>query len=336
MIQKLFISLLYRFKGFRKFYFSKSAHIFLFHRVLPQNKRDEWGINKSLAITPEALEELIIKLKSWGYEFVSHDDLLRGCKGGKKQMIHFTFDDGYLDNLTHGLPVLEKHNVPVTIYITNCFPNKSAVYWWYDLENLVEKKSAILLSKVEGTDVEVKDKSKTFHYVRPIIKNKPYGFHKDFSEKVGLVSADNRLALNDELNLTWEQIIELDKHPLIEIAAHTNSHVSVGQINKDEAIREIKEGWLELEQKLERKVNYFAYPYGGMEDTNKDLEPVLEGLGCKAAVLNYAGSVFKESLDSPLYIPRFGWTDEKSEVDLIDFLSSKKHLNNFGLKKRVS
>jgi len=35
--------------------------------------------------------------------------------------IALTFDDGYLDNLTNALPVLEKHDAAATIYVTSAF-----------------------------------------------------------------------------------------------------------------------------------------------------------------------------------------------------------------------
>ena len=56
-------------------------------------------------------------LKLMGYQGLSMSQLqpyLRGEKSGK--VVGITFDDGYLNNLTNALPVLQKHGFSSTCY----------------------------------------------------------------------------------------------------------------------------------------------------------------------------------------------------------------------------
>ena len=102
------------------------GYIFMLHRILPKVERDKFDFNKSLAISPEALQVFIDQFKLLGFKFISIDDVLEYLKKkNSKKFIVFTLDDNYKDNLTFNLPIFEKNNVPFTVYITNCFPNKN-------------------------------------------------------------------------------------------------------------------------------------------------------------------------------------------------------------------
>lgn len=53
-----------------------------------------------------------------------------------KNLISITFDDGYKDNLTIALPLLEKYNLPATIFVTAGFINQNGYLTGDDLKIL--------------------------------------------------------------------------------------------------------------------------------------------------------------------------------------------------------
>jgi len=79
-------------------------------------------------------------------------------------------------------------------------------------------------------------------------------------------------------SLTWEEIREMTSHN-IEIGSHTLSHCNLLKYKKNEnyetyLARIRKEIFLSkeiLESEIERKVKFFAYPYGAYSSTIKDL-----------------------------------------------------------------
>lgn len=72
---------------------------------------------RSLYVAPQAFARQMAWLKLLGYTGLSMSALqpyLRGEKSGK--VVGITFDDGYLNNLTHALPELRRHGFSSTCY----------------------------------------------------------------------------------------------------------------------------------------------------------------------------------------------------------------------------
>jgi peptidoglycan/xylan/chitin deacetylase (PgdA/CDA1 family) len=71
-------------------------------------------------VLPNDFEWQIKYLKEREFSFVSMDEIylyLSGQLKLKPKSVCITFDDGYKDNLTQALPILEKYKIPAIIYI---------------------------------------------------------------------------------------------------------------------------------------------------------------------------------------------------------------------------
>ena len=78
------------------------------------------------------------------HEVVSMDGLVdylesEPDRDSNKFVVAVTFDDGYKDNLTHALPILEQYNIPAVIYITTRFLEGDTWMWWYELWDYIEE-----------------------------------------------------------------------------------------------------------------------------------------------------------------------------------------------------
>lgn len=75
---------------------------------------------RGLYVAPDAFARQMAFLKLLGYRGLSMGQLLpylRGKTSGK--VVGITFDDGYLNNLTHALPVLQRHGFSATCYVVS-------------------------------------------------------------------------------------------------------------------------------------------------------------------------------------------------------------------------
>ena len=72
---------------------------------------------RSLYVAPAAFARQMHLLRILGYQGLSMAGLLPYLAGEKRgKVVGITFDDGYLNNLTHALPVLQRHGFSSTCY----------------------------------------------------------------------------------------------------------------------------------------------------------------------------------------------------------------------------
>lgn len=78
------------------------------------------AVFRSLYVSPGAFARQMALLRWMGYQGLSMNKLrpyLQGERTGK--VVGITFDDGYLNNLQHALPVLQRHGFSSTCYVVS-------------------------------------------------------------------------------------------------------------------------------------------------------------------------------------------------------------------------
>jgi peptidoglycan/xylan/chitin deacetylase (PgdA/CDA1 family) len=91
-------------------------------------------------------------------------------------------------------------------------------------------------------------------------------------------------------NLTWDDVREMVRlgH---EIGSHTVGHINLGTAPCSEVRAELVESKAVLERQLDRKVRWFAYPYGGRKDIRPETAALVEEAGYEGCLSGYGGFV---------------------------------------------
>lgn len=84
--------------------------------------------------------------------------------------------------------------------------------------------------------------------------------------------------------LSWEEIEKLSQNPLVTFGSHGMSHTSFGKLSEKQIESELKTSKEILETHLQRKVDFFAYPYGQRKDFGCATPELLHEVGYKAAM----------------------------------------------------
>jgi peptidoglycan/xylan/chitin deacetylase (PgdA/CDA1 family) len=104
----------------------KTVPVLTYHRIADVDQDPQ-----KLCVAPDVFEAHLQFLTAH-YEVVSLSVLLERLQEknltGKEAVI--TFDDGYRDNLQNALPLLEKYQIPATIFITTAYLGEQANFAW--------------------------------------------------------------------------------------------------------------------------------------------------------------------------------------------------------------
>ena len=183
---------------------------------------------------PKSFEDVILWCKKKGYDFVHIDEItgyIKGEPSKHKKMVHFSFDDGWLSNKAL-IPIIEKYNVPITIFVP-VEPLESGNFWW----NYAYAKHKSL-AKVE--------EFKTYDEDR-------------FNREVKKIKEEIKL---DREAVTFDELKEMSQHPLINIQSHTYNHPILTNVNDRQLEFELSESKKFLSTLLGKDIDTFSYPNG--------------------------------------------------------------------------
>jgi peptidoglycan/xylan/chitin deacetylase (PgdA/CDA1 family) len=220
--------------------------------------------------------------------------LVQTLRDGKvpTRAVIVTFDDGYADNLHEGMPLLERYDIPATVFVTAGQLGSPREFWWDELDRLLLQ-PGILPEKLRLNissstfEFELGDAS-TYteeHYQRDqgwhIVRQDDPGprqhlFRKLLSVMSTLPGAEREKVIDALLAwagatptarrthrpLAIDELVHLQKCDLTEVAAHTMTHPKLADISVAQQRIEIQQSKQALEAILNRPVTSFAFPFG--------------------------------------------------------------------------
>ncbi len=203
-----------------------------------------------------------------------------------------TFDDGYADNLYRARPLLERYDVPATVFLTTKYIGSGREFWWDELENILlgpailpaELRLTAAGRAAEWTLEEARrypdDTRQSDRLWRVGGRGPPgrrYELYRAVHRTLRTLSEDERRSVLDDLAvwagvtagarashrcLSPDEVLVLARDGLIEIGSHTVTHPVLPALPEAWQREEIRQSKVELEQLLARPVTSFAYPYG--------------------------------------------------------------------------
>lgn len=301
------------------------GQILAFHRVVPENKRERIWSNSYLEVTTGYLEKVILYYRAHKFEFLSMDELpARSFNSGKKFVV-FTFDDGFRDNLFHALPLLQKYDVPLNIYITTDFPDKKTVLWWNVVEDVILKNSALSFEwfgrRMTFRCSSSAEKNETFGIIHSLIQEGPELSIKERALSFCSIFNTDPFDSISKLALTWDEVRQMSREKLVTMGAHTVSHPVLSQLPETASREEMMQSKRRIEKETGIEVKHFAYPFGGIKEAGSREYELAAACGFETAVTLVSASVDKDHKNKLFELPRIavGMSMNKETLDLLRF-----------------
>lgn len=251
----------------------KLLHV-MYHGVF----RDTIGFSKR-NLDPKQFEEQIQYLNN-DFDIISLEEcfhLLENKIKLKKNTISISFDDGFLNNLTVALPILEKYKAKATVFVSGiCAQNNkfpvllpeivAGLKYFYSKEVIKVDGKTFNDFREKHTNVSLLDYINSLDYKKRETVIKQLLLDYNLEQKFSTIPQElwRLLSPTDLKNLC--------KSPLIKIGSHAYYHLKLAELNNLNLVEnELLNSKILLEKTLNTKIDTIAYPYGSYNSKIKDL-----------------------------------------------------------------
>ncbi len=293
--------------------------VLAYHRVI-----DLAHDPQSLAVHPDRFQAQMRHLKR-------HYTLLRlgdpwPPSGGPGAIV--TFDDGYADNATTALPILEGEGVPATFFVSVDAVASGREFWWDELERWLLTGPSIpdQLPFGEGPEGRVfptrtaEEREDAYRTLHPLIRNlTPLERERRLAPLRAACGGDVP-PRRTHRPLTVQEVGCLGASSFAAVGAHGMTHTPFAALPIAEQRREMEASREQLRAWSNAPVDTFSFPFGGRGDFTRDSVRVAREVGFRRIAANIPGQVRR--LREAFVVPRFlvrDWDADRFAVELRRF-----------------
>jgi len=229
-------------------------------------------------------------------------DMLAGRTPIQPYSLVVTFDDGYRNNLTHALPILRRHGVPATLFLSTGHVEHRRPFWFDRLDYAIQQAPSgdytllVAETPIHFTDSERPSLRLAYHRLRATAKASP----RDDADTVRELEA---LAerLEDEGGRRLLDVFEQDPWSAVatwgdlkavegtdfDLGSHTVDHVRLHLVDTDTIREQLAQSKRMIESRTYRPCRYLCYPNGGFDARTIALA---QDSGYDAALTNIEGN----------------------------------------------
>jgi peptidoglycan/xylan/chitin deacetylase (PgdA/CDA1 family) len=291
----------------------------VYHRIA-EPLVDPWA----LCVSPERFAEQLALLQRVA-DLVPLDVIVgaRSDQDLPDRPIAITFDDGYVDNLIHAMPILEHLGVPATVFVATGFLDATNEVWSDELARLIllsdedPMRLALLVNLRPESGLQFRGDGKHWHAWEPALELRQWVYCRlyerllhatdesraDMLERVRSWCGQRPMEVERSRFLTSGELTELASSRWIEIGAHSVTHPVLADLEPAQQRHEISASKHKLEMLIGKPVQSFAYPYGKKNHFNSDTIHAIQSAGFRCGCANYGRMVTRKT--SRWALPRY-------------------------------
>ena len=246
LLSNLLIPQLLRLGFFHNYFIKNALTVFLYHDI--SDNPSEFSRTYNLNVPPEVFEYKITFIKN-NFNIINPDELLELRIPPKAALI--TFDDGLKSFFKNAVPILERHEVPVIIFL-NMEPIMGKVFWSGLITYLCEKRGDFVRFLREKSSLPPSSADLYLQCSREITESYLEGSDNQFQDEVNEFVGEFA---------TEEDLEQAARKQNVFWGNHLFNHY-VPILMSDEAL---VKSYLENQDALKKYPNYrdiFSFPFG--------------------------------------------------------------------------
>ena len=276
--------------------------VLTYHRVdTPQ--ACPWLDPVLISASPEAFE-VQMKYLAANYQPISVFDVLKALeKDGQTLLppraVLVTFDDAYQDFEQHAWPVLQRYQIPVTLFVPTAFPDHpERLFWWdrlfHTLHSTVKSEISTPIGNLAiGTDLERSQANlRLKNHIKSLPNDMAIAFVEDIEQQMDISPKANCV-------LGWKELRKLAQDG-VTLAPHTQTHPIMNHIPPGAMQNEALNSLYDLRREIGEIPPVFAYPSGFH---NAEVVSAVRAAGFKLAFTTERG-INILGRDDPLQLQR--------------------------------
>jgi peptidoglycan/xylan/chitin deacetylase (PgdA/CDA1 family) len=277
--------------------------ILMFHSVVKDIARQ---LGQSIHVQDDVLRDIVRYLQTTGSDIVTFEEGMRRLADPEsRHFVVLTFDDGYKNNLTHALPVLEALGAPFTVYVNSFMLNGECDVWWLGLRDLLLAEDRVEIEPMGMTflTASVEEKCQALRMITDWVHRNVESNAAELNRVLCKYRIDMAsIARTEALDL--KELKLLSKHALVTIGGHAETHLPLSSLGEADAFGEMVRNKQMLESAIQREVKHFAYPFGERNTTGIREAKIAKSAGFLTAVTTRTGNLFREHSGHHFLLPR--------------------------------
>ena len=265
--------------------------ILTYHGVLPKIPTNQSDYEYRNFVTVKQFEDQIRFLLR-RYRPLRVSDFYESGSSNLSHGFLITFDDGFRNNYSYALPVLQKYGLEAVFFITTSFIGSREFLWTEQVTRLIQKTRKKVLDVEIGENRSfrldsVLNKEWASHSIRDNLKRQPPANRNKIIEQMRTQLDDVELTIdtkNEEryLFMNWEEVREMAEAGQV-IGSHTHTHPILSTLDEEESFQELKQSKEAIESHINKPCRTMSYPNGEKCDYSPLQKEQLKALSYECA-----------------------------------------------------
>lgn len=272
-----------------------------YHRVLPEQELARSFSTDAIVVTPETFRRHMQVLQK-SFNPLTAEQFSAALMSGRwpARACVVTFDDGWLDNLHHALPILEETGVPAVLFVATDYIGTDRCFWQETLARhlaaaaIVPERSAPLFTELgipHALKLPAEEARAAVRVMIDSLKARPQAQIDALLARVHGLLQQWQVDLpqdHPDRFLSWSQVKQLSDSGVVTIASHCCSHTPLTKLDADAVREELQRSRQVIHERLGIDARDMAYPNG---DHDSNIAAAVRDSGYRTAFTTNRGHV---------------------------------------------